>query len=179
LTAADNYAHASNPTWLTKSQKNKKVRIAPVLYGIMGKKRINKQRTDLGEENAMQQLLYYAITEMRGRGCKMHFPDLPGCKASGSDVFDATKKLIQKFYQNMYAMIENGEQLPAPSDKAEIIKKVKKEDSMLVPFVLDVPGDVREHEEDDGADEEEYEEYEEECDDDEYEYYAEDDEHDD
>jgi hypothetical protein len=99
----------------------------------------------------------------------MYFPDLPGCKVNGSDDFEATKKLIQKFYQNMYAKIAKGEQLPAPSEKAEIIRKVKKRDSMLVPFIFDIPGeDEDEYTEDEEYSEEEYSEAEEYEEDEEY-----------
>ncbi|MDR1641116.1 MAG: hypothetical protein LBT59_15600 [Clostridiales bacterium] len=130
----------------------------------------------------MPQVVYYAISEMRRRSCKMYFPDLPGCKVNGSDDFEATKKLIQKFYQNMYAKIAKGEQLPAPSEKAEIIRKVKKRDSMLVPFIFDIPGEDEEDEytEDEEYTEEEYEEDEEYLEEDEYaedEEYTEDEEY--
>lgn len=50
-------------------------------------------------------------------------PDIPGCHAAGDTLDEAIESAIEAITEHLEILVENGEELPSPSDLASIAKQ--------------------------------------------------------
>jgi len=62
-------------------------------------------------------MVYYPAIVERGNGSYgVYFPDLPGCTSAGRTVQEAALAAEDALSGHLTALIEHGEEIPAPSD---------------------------------------------------------------
>ncbi|SEN53559.1 type II toxin-antitoxin system HicB family antitoxin [Lihuaxuella thermophila] len=70
------------------------------------------------------------------KGVGVTFPDLPGCVSHGEDEEDAFRMAQEALAGHLYTMMENKEEIPAPSKLSEINLEEYKEEGEQVALVL-------------------------------------------
>lgn len=79
--------------------------------------------------------IYPAVFTQYDSGIGIYFPDLDGCISQGDDYLDAFKNAREGLSLHLYGMIEDGEELPAPS-RLESIKLSKNQALVLIEVDL-------------------------------------------
>lgn len=80
--------------------------------------------------------IYPAIFGAENRGIYILFPDLPGCLPCADNYIEAFHNAREGLTLHIYAMLEDGEELPAPS-KLEEIELDKNEALALIEVDLE------------------------------------------
>lgn len=65
-------------------------------------------------------MAYPAIIERAEDGYSVFFPDLPGCASAGSSFNEAERAAEEALSAHLSLMIEQGEELPAPSRLSDL-----------------------------------------------------------
>lgn len=64
--------------------------------------------------------VYPAVFEQEENGVAIFFPDLPGCLPCAETIEEAFKNAKEALQLHLYGMEEDGEEIPAPSNPAEV-----------------------------------------------------------
>lgn len=85
-------------------------------------------------------LAYPAIIERASRGYSVFFPDLPGCVSAGCNLSEAQKAAEEALSAHLALLIEQGEELPAPSGLSDLPHDVEINESARVTVHCTVRG---------------------------------------
>jgi predicted RNase H-like HicB family nuclease len=82
----------------------------------------------------MAEVFYPAILERDARGFGLFFPDLPGCVSAGETAEEAARGGAEALALHIEGMIDDGEDLPAPSalDDLAVDEDVEEVARMLI-----------------------------------------------
>jgi predicted RNase H-like HicB family nuclease len=65
---------------------------------------------------------YLVIVEAGEHNLSAYVPDLPGCVATGTTREELERTMLEAIDLHLHGMLEDGEQIPAPSTTAEYIE---------------------------------------------------------
>lgn len=71
---------------------------------------------------------YPAILEKTRKGYSVFFPDLPGAISAGKDYEDAIRMAKECLSLHLYGLLQDKDQIPAPSHISDVMKKLENGD---------------------------------------------------
>jgi predicted RNase H-like HicB family nuclease len=89
----------------------------------------------------MQELTFYAVLHKDpSSDFGIHFPDVPGCFSAGSTLEEAASMAQEALEEHLVWLLEDGESLPVPSSKAQILQDVEREGFVeVMPVKVSIP----------------------------------------
>lgn len=89
----------------------------------------------------MQELTFFAVLHKDpSSDFGVHFPDVSGCFSAGSTLKEATAMAREALEEHLAWLSEDGDPLPVPSSKAQILQDVEREGFVkVVPVKVFLP----------------------------------------